>query len=65
MALLRVKTKDTLCGWVRAGKIKAIRMPDGSYRFDQVEVLAWLQGRSTVGFLGRKVVFQAFLMLGG
>ena len=49
MARLRVKTKNTLCDWVRAGKINAIRMPDGSYRFDEAVILAWLQDRQTGG----------------
>jgi excisionase family DNA binding protein len=47
MTLLRVKTKDTLCGWVRDGKIEAIRMPDGSYRFDEAVLNAWLKNRAT------------------
>jgi predicted site-specific integrase-resolvase len=47
MDRLRIKTRNTLCGWVRAGKIKAIRMPDGSYRFDELVVLAWLERRNT------------------
>jgi len=47
MALLRIKTKNTLCTWVRQGKIKAIRMPDNSYRFEGADIDAWLLSRST------------------
>jgi excisionase family DNA binding protein len=39
--------RDTLCGWVRSGKIRAYRMPDKSYRFAEPDIEAWLQGRQT------------------
>jgi len=42
-------TKQTLCVWVRAGKVPAIRMPNGDYRFDQAEIEAWLHSRKTGG----------------
>lgn len=44
MPKLRV-TKGTLCAWVRAGKINAYRRPDGSYLFDEADIVAWLQSR--------------------
>jgi excisionase family DNA binding protein len=40
-------TKGTLCAWVRAGKLKAIRWPDGSYRFEKAYILVWIEERKT------------------
>jgi excisionase family DNA binding protein len=45
MPLLRVTTRGTLCAWVRAGKLPAIRMPDNSYCFDEAVIMAWLGSR--------------------
>jgi hypothetical protein len=45
MPKLRIKTKGTLCAWVRAGKINAYRMPDNSYLFDEAYILTWLESR--------------------
>jgi excisionase family DNA binding protein len=45
MPLLRVTTRGTLCAWVRAGKLPAIRMPDNSYCFDEAVIMAWLDNR--------------------
>jgi excisionase family DNA binding protein len=47
MERLRIATRGTLCGWVRAGKLPAIRMPDNSYRFDEAAIDAWLLSRAT------------------
>lgn len=46
MAILGV-TRDTLCDWVRAGKIAAYKMSDG-YKFEPVEVADWLDARRTL-----------------
>lgn len=46
MALLGV-TRDTLCDWVRAGKIAAYKLPDG-YKFEPMTVAAWLEARKTI-----------------
>lgn len=46
MAVLGV-TRDTLCDWVRAGKIAAYKMSDG-YKFEPVEVADWLSARRTI-----------------
>jgi excisionase family DNA binding protein len=40
-------TRDTLCGWVRGGQIRAYRLPDRAYRFAEPDVEAWLQSRQT------------------
>jgi excisionase family DNA binding protein len=45
MALLRVR-RNTLCEWVRAGKIKAIRRSNG-YLFDPRYLAGWLEERAT------------------
>ena len=42
-------TKQTVCVWIRAGKLPAVRMPNGDYRFDRAELEAWLQSRKTGG----------------
>jgi excisionase family DNA binding protein len=46
MDRLRI-AKGTLCAWVRAGKLPAIRMPDNSYGFDEAAIDAWLLSRHT------------------
>jgi excisionase family DNA binding protein len=46
MDRLRI-AKVTLCAWVRAGKLPAIRMPDNSYGFDEAAIDAWLLSRHT------------------
>lgn len=46
MVLLRIKTRETLCSWVRKGMIPAYRMPDNSYLFDSVIVADWIAQRS-------------------
>jgi excisionase family DNA binding protein len=48
MPILRVP-RGTLCGWVRVGKLPAIRMPDNSYCFDEAVIMAWLEGRKITG----------------
>ncbi len=45
MALLGA-TRDTLCDWVRAGKLAAYKLSDG-YKFEPVAVADWLGARST------------------
>jgi excisionase family DNA binding protein len=45
MRLLRVG-RNTLCGWVRAGRIPAIRTA-GGYRFDPFVLTVWLAERTT------------------
>jgi predicted site-specific integrase-resolvase len=47
MTILRIKTKNTLCRWVRMGKLEAIRRPDHSYVFEESVILAWLENRKT------------------
>lgn len=44
--LLRT-TRHTLCGWVRAGKIPAVRLPGNSYAFDPLKLADWLAERSS------------------
>ena len=39
-------TKQTLCKWVRTGKIPAIRLPNGHYRFNSTEITAWLESHT-------------------
>ena len=46
MAMFGV-TRDTLCDWVRAGKIPAYKMSDG-YKFEPVAIADWLGARSTL-----------------
>ena len=46
IALLRT-TRHTLCAWVRAGKIPAVRTPANSYIFDPVALAGWMQERSS------------------
>ena len=47
MILLRV-TRNTLCEWVRAGRITAIRRGNG-YLFDPEMLADWLDQRRTSG----------------
>jgi len=44
MSLLHV-TRATLCSLARHGKIPAIKLPDGAYRFRSAEIAAWLEQR--------------------
>jgi predicted site-specific integrase-resolvase len=37
---------QTMCAWSKAGKVPAIRMPDGSWRYRRAEIDAWLADRS-------------------
>jgi len=45
MDLLRI-TRGTLCGWCRPGKLPHLRMPDNSYLFDPVTIVAWMSDRA-------------------
>jgi hypothetical protein len=40
-------TRNTLCGWVRAGKLSATRLPDNRYVFDPVVLAQWLSSRTS------------------
>ena len=40
-------TRDTLCDWVRAGKLEAYKMSDG-YKFEPLVVARWLEARRTI-----------------
>lgn len=40
-------TRDTLCDWVRAGKLGAYKLPDG-YKFEPVDLANWLTARRTL-----------------
>ena len=46
MAILGI-TRDTLCDWVRAGKLSAYKMSDG-YKFEPGVIADWLGARSTL-----------------
>ena len=37
---------QTMCAWSKAGKVPAIRMPDGSWRYHREAIDAWLASRS-------------------
>lgn len=37
---------QTACAWSKAGKVPALHMPDGSYRYRRSEIDAWLAERS-------------------
>ena len=39
-------TRHTLCSWVWAGKIPAVRLPGNSYAFDPVTLADWLASRN-------------------
>lgn len=45
MALIQLR-RNTLCAWVRAGRIPAVRTGSG-YRFDPRHLADWLSARST------------------
>lgn len=45
MAFLGV-TRHTLCAWVRASKIPAIRMPGNGYAFDPRALHQWIAQRA-------------------
>lgn len=38
---------QVICRWTKKGKIPAIRMPDGSYRFRRADIDQWLTARTT------------------
>ena len=44
-AELRV-SYQTCCAWTKAGKVPAIRMPDGSWRYRRAEIDKWMSDRS-------------------
>ena len=41
------RSRNTICAWVRTGKLPAIRMPDGGYMFDPSIIGDWLHQRTT------------------
>lgn len=36
---------QTMCSWSKSGKVPAIRMPDGSWRYRRADIDAWIADR--------------------
>jgi hypothetical protein len=41
------RSRHTICAWVRAGRLPAVRMPAGSYAFHPADIQKRLASRST------------------
>jgi excisionase family DNA binding protein len=37
---------QTMCAWSKSGKIPALRMPDGGWRYRRADIDAWLAARA-------------------